>query len=80
MAGSLGAKAVSIKPQDNFHRVFTVTPVHLPQIINTCNSEEDRCELESNTVTENYYNRLTYFDTGKYEIGAVEMKAKFMSR
>jgi hypothetical protein len=36
--------------------------------------------LESISVTENYYNRLDTFDTGKYEIGAVEMKAKLMSR
>jgi len=49
--------SISINAQDNFHRVYTVTPVHLPQINNTCNSEED-CTLESITVTENYYNRL----------------------
>jgi hypothetical protein len=36
--------------------------------------------LETITVTENYYNRLTPFDTGETEIGAVEQKAKLMSR
>lgn len=61
--------------------MYTVTPVHLPQINNTCSASEDAtCTLESITVTENYYNRLDQFDTGKFEIGAVEMKAKLMSR
>lgn len=31
-------------------------------------------------MTENFYNRMDYFDTGSYEIGAYEMKAKLMSR
>ena len=65
---------------DNFHRVYTVTPVHLPQFNNSCSLDGKACTLESITVTENYYNRLTPFDTGMTEIGAVEMKAKLMSR
>ena len=82
MGGDIADKGASIKPQDNFHRVYTVTPVHLPQINNSCpsQSEDGTCTLESVTVTENYYNRLDQFDTGKFEIGAVEMKAKMMSR
>lgn len=71
---------VDITTQDNFHRVYTITPVHLPQINNTCDGKGESCMLESISVTENYYNRLDTFDTGKYEIGAVEMKAKLMSR
>jgi hypothetical protein len=81
MAGDIAHLDSAIQAQDNFHRVYTVTPVHLPQINNSCPSSEDGvCLLESITVTENYYNRLDQFDTGKYEIGAVEMKAKMMSR
>lgn len=30
MAGDLTDLNVNIKPLDNFHRVYTVTPVHLP--------------------------------------------------
>jgi hypothetical protein len=51
----------------------------LPQINNTCDGTS-ACTLQSITVTENYYNRLSPFDTGEQEIGAVEMKAKLMSR
>lgn len=81
MGGNLADKNADITTQDNFHRVYTVTPVHLPQINNSCGQEEDgTCMLQSITVTENYYNRLDIFDTGKYEIGAVEMKVKMMSR
>ena len=81
MAGDLANKNAAIQTQDNFHRVYTVTPVHLPQINNSCPSSNDAtCILESITVTENFYNRLDQFDTGKFEIGAVEMKGKMMSR
>lgn len=80
MAGNIADSSAAIQAQDNFHRVYTVTPVHLPQINNTCPPNNQMCILESITVTENYYNRLDQFDTGKYEIGAVEIKAKMMSR
>lgn len=30
MAGNIADKNAEINPQDNFHRVYTVTPVHLP--------------------------------------------------
>lgn len=69
-----------IDTDDNFHRVYTTNPVHLPQFNNSCSLDGKTCTLESITVTENFYNRLTPFDTGIYEIGAVEMKAKLMSR
>lgn len=79
MGGDISDKNAAIVTEDNFHRVYTVTPVHLPQINNTCDGIST-CTLQSITVTENYYNRLSPFDTGKTEIGAVEMKAKLMSR
>lgn len=81
MGGNLADKNEDIHTQDNFHRVYTVTPVHLPQINNTCpGHESSKCTLESITVTENIYSTLDMFDTGKYEIGATEMKVKMMSR
>lgn len=79
MGGDISDKHAKIVTQDNFHRVYTVTPIHLPQINNTCDGTSS-CTLESITVTENYYNRLSPFDTGETEIGAVEIKAKLMSR
>lgn len=81
MAGDLpeGDKS-SIKTTDNFHRVYTVTPVHLPQINNKCESMTEQCDLDSYSVTENIYDALTDFDTGQQEISATQMKAKLMSR
>ena len=68
-----------MKTNDNFHQVYTVTPVHLPTIKNKCDGTT-KCTLDTISVTENYYNRLNLFDTGETEIGASEMKAKLMSR
>lgn len=81
MAGTLpeGDKG-TVKTHDNFHRVYTVTPVHLPQINNKCDSMEGECDLDSETVTENIYAILTEMDTGKSVIAATEQKAKLMSR
>jgi len=78
MAGDLPS-GIKLHNDDNFHRVYTVTPVHLPQVNNTC-SAGSKCTLESITVTENYYERLDSLDTGKYPISAFEMKAKLTSR
>ena len=83
MSGELYKLNAGIETQDNFHRVYTVTPVHLPEVNNSCLPPNERttpCTLESITVTENFYNRLNPLDTGKFENGAVEMKAKLMSR
>uniref|UniRef100_A0A7S3W8N1 Alpha/beta hydrolase fold-5 domain-containing protein n=1 Tax=Strombidinopsis acuminata TaxID=141414 RepID=A0A7S3W8N1_9SPIT len=78
MAGDL-PKKVKLNNNDNFHRVYTTTPVHLPQVNNTCDGTS-KCTLESITVTENYYERLDSLDTGKYPISAFEMKTKLSSR
>jgi len=81
MAGDLPeGKKGKITTTDNFHRVYTVTPVHLPQINNKCETTEGECDLDSYTVTENIYTELIDFDTGKSVIAASEMKAKLMSR
>lgn len=81
MGGKISDKNADITTLDNFHRVYTISPVHLPQINNSCPADSNEpCMLESITVTENFYERLMEFDTGKYEIAAIEMKAKLMSR
>lgn len=79
MGGDIEDKNATIKTDDNFHRVYTVTPVHLPHVNNTCDGNST-CTLESITVTENFYSRLSSFDTGETETAALEMKAKLMSR
>lgn len=68
-----------LNTNDNFHKVYTITPVHLPEVDSKCNDDE-KCTVKSVSVTEAYYERLNDFDTGLYEIGAVELKAKLMSR
>ena len=79
MGGDLSKFHSDMKTNDNFHQVYTVTPVHLPTIKNKCDGTT-KCTLDTISVTENYYNRLNLFDTGEAEIGASEMKAKLMSR
>lgn len=78
MAGDLRA-GVQLETVDNFHRVYTVTPVHLPEVENQCDSQGD-CKLETITVTENIYSNFDQFDTGLFPVAATEMKAKLMSR
>lgn len=79
MAGDLPNDA-KVTTHDNFHRVYTVTPVHLPQINNKCELTDTSCNLDSYTVTENIYALLSEMDTGKTVIAATEQKAKLMSR
>lgn len=64
MAGPL-ANHITLSNQDNFHRVYTVTPVHLPQVNNTCNEQSDKpCTLFTVTVSEAVYDE-DLLDTGK---------------
>lgn len=79
MGGNTDAEKADIKTNDNFHRVYTIVPVHLPQVNNKCDGSSS-CTLNSITVTEAIYDTLDQFDTGKYPIGASELKAKLMSR
>ena len=78
MAGDLG-KNIEVKTSDNFHRVYTMTPVHLPQINSQCDGSS-KCTVDTYSVTENFYSRLEPFDTGLQPVAALEMKAKLMSR
>jgi hypothetical protein len=45
MGGDIGDKSANISTEDNFHRVYTVTPVHLPQVNNTCSGNGTSCTL-----------------------------------
>ena len=49
MAGNLNGPTVS--ESDNFHRVDSVTPVHLPYFKNTCAYGDSSCVLDSVSVT-----------------------------
>lgn len=79
MAGDFnGNKKISVNTNDNFHRVSSVTPIHLAEIDNTCDGSK-KCTLESITVTENIYD-WDMMDTGFHPIAATEMRTKMMSR
>lgn len=56
MGGDLSG--VGIETNDNYHEVYTVTPVHLPEIDTTCSKGDKKCSLSTISVTENYYSRL----------------------
>jgi hypothetical protein len=77
MGGNI-PKNVKIVTDDNFHRVYTTNPVHLPQFNNTCSGTAS-CILNSVTVTEVLYESDS-FDTGMTPIAASEMRVKLMSR
>mmetsp|Transcript_18746 Transcript_18746/g.28783 ORF Transcript_18746/g.28783 Transcript_18746/m.28783 type:complete len:157 (+) Transcript_18746:945-1415(+) len=80
MAGDLDDLHVNITTIDNFHKVYTSNPGHVPHINTTCNSSEENCTMLTVSVTQNFYNLMDEFDTGMTPIGAVEMKSKLMSR
>ena len=42
---------------DNFHQVWTMTPVHLPEIDTKCDTHQG-CVLKTISVSENFYDRL----------------------
>jgi len=80
MGGDLGG--VTFDTFDNFHRVYSVLPHHLPQVEDekVCKTRDSSCHLNGWTVSENYYERLDTFDTGFSAISALETKAKMLSR
>lgn len=79
MGGDLGGN--SYYTFDNFHRVYSVMPHHLPQVQDwkTCHAQSN-CHATGWTVSENYYERLDEMDTGFYPVSAYETKAKMLSR
>eukprot|EP00347_Sterkiella_histriomuscorum_P010783 403374937 len=78
MGGDLPS-GVKISTEDNFHRVWTTNPVHLPQFNNTCDGHSS-CTINSVTVTELINTSLDVMDTGMFPIAALEMRTKLMSR
>jgi len=78
MGGDLGG--VTFNTFDNFHRVYSVLPHHLPQFEDdkVCKSKD--CQLNGWTVSENYYEKLDVLDTGSNGQSALETKAKMLSR
>jgi len=80
MGGALNSK-VTLVNDDNFHRVQTINPVHLPIVNTSCNAKPvTPCVIKSITVSENIYGTLDTLDTGYYPIAASEMKTKICSR
>jgi hypothetical protein len=80
MGGDLNKK-VTLVNDDNFHRVDSVTPVHLPEVDSQCDaSPSSKCTINTVTVSQNIYGNLDKFDTGYYPIAASEMKTKISSR
>ena len=81
MGGVFANTEIYVTNDDNFHRVESVDPVHLPSVTTTCSKKTtEPCELKTITVTENNYDFLDRFDTGYYPIAASEMKTKINSR
>ena len=81
MGGTFDNKNISVVNDDNFHRVESVAPVHLPEINTTCDSAvSTACVLKTVTITENKYDFLDKLDTGFYSAAASEMKTKIASR
>lgn len=68
MAGDLSKDHVTLDFFDNFHRVDSMFPHHLPQIEDwkTCDGKS-ACTLKGWTVSENYYGKIdSAMDTGSY--------------
>lgn len=81
MGGDFDNNKISVSNDDNFHRVQSVAPVHLPTITTDCDKKtKSACAIETSTITENLYEKLDSLDTGYYPIAATEMKTKINSR
>ena len=65
---------------DNFHRVYSIKPVHLPEVDTQCSKKDSGCKLKSITVSQNHYGFKDKLDTGYYPISASEIKTKLSSR
>ena len=81
MAGTFSNSNISVLNDDNFHRVQSIAPVHLPEVDTECAADvSEPCVLKTVTVTENKYDFLDMLDTGYYAVSASEMKTKISSR
>jgi len=80
MGGSLLGTGMKIDNDDNFHRVESVNPVHLPEVDSDCTKDSKNCTIKSITVSECIYEQLDKLDTGYYPVAASEIKTKISSR
>jgi len=80
MGGALPGKNMKVDNDDNFHRVESVNPVHLPEVDSDCAKDSSNCTLKSITVSECIYEQLDKLDTGYYPVAASEIKTKISSR
>ncbi len=81
MGGTFSSKHIKVVDDDNFHRVQSVEPVHLPSVTTTCDKKATAdCEIKTVSVSENKYDWLDKLDTGYYPISASEIKTKLSSR
>jgi hypothetical protein len=81
MGGDFENSHIKVRNNDNFHRVQSVAPVHLPTVTTTCDKNvKSDCFLDTITVSENHYEFLDKLDTGAYPISASEIKTKISSR
>ena len=81
MGGTFDNTNITVVNDDNFHRVQSIEPVHLPSVTTTCDKKAtEPCELKTVTVSENKYDFLDMLDTGYYSIAASEIKTKLSSR
>jgi len=81
MGGAFDNPNIKIVNDDNFHRVQSIAPVHLPEVDTKCLSDAtETCELNSVTISENIYDFLDKLDTGYYSVAASEIKTKISSR
>jgi len=66
---------------DNFHQASEVFPFHHPDVISTCDPETTvPCQLQHQSITQNYYNDLNERVLKGTEIAAVDVKTKLKSR
>jgi len=81
MGGNFGNPYINVVNNDNFHRVDSIDPVHLPEVDSTCDvNVKKECYLNTITVSQCNYEFLDKFDTGYYPISASEIKTKISSR
>jgi len=81
MAGTFDNKHIKVENDDNFHRVQSVAPVHLPEVDTECAADvSSECVLKTVTISENKYDFLDMLDTGYYQVSASEIKTKISSR
>ena len=81
MGGTFDNSNITLVNDDNFHRVQSIMPVHLPSVDTECDKQTtETCEIKTITVSENYYDWLDKLDTGYYPVAATEIKTKLSSR